>query len=56
MRAKKFGVPLSDTAKKEARAARFNIGDTTSTNNKSAASIKSAPVVRIFLTNKMFKK
>ncbi|XP_018394406.1 PREDICTED: SAP domain-containing ribonucleoprotein [Cyphomyrmex costatus] len=37
MRAKKFGVPLSETAKKEARLARFNINNQ---NNKSAASIK----------------
>ncbi|XP_001600780.1 SAP domain-containing ribonucleoprotein [Nasonia vitripennis] len=46
MRAKKFGVPLSETAKKEARAARFNITSDNTTNNssKSAASIKSAPV------------
>ncbi|XP_024868659.1 SAP domain-containing ribonucleoprotein [Temnothorax curvispinosus] len=37
MRAKKFGVPLSETAKKEARLARFNVNNQ---NNKSAASIK----------------
>ncbi|XP_020295015.1 SAP domain-containing ribonucleoprotein isoform X2 [Pseudomyrmex gracilis] len=37
MRAKKFGVPLSEAAKKEARLARFSINNQ---NNKSAASIK----------------
>lgn len=37
MRAKKFGVPLSESAKKEARLARFN---TNNQNNKSAASVK----------------
>lgn len=37
MRALKFGVPLSEAAKKEARSARFSIS---SQNNKSAASIK----------------
>ncbi|XP_011156513.1 SAP domain-containing ribonucleoprotein isoform X2 [Solenopsis invicta] len=37
MRAKKFGVPLSESAKKEARLARFNVNNQ---NNKSAASIK----------------
>ncbi|XP_014481557.1 PREDICTED: SAP domain-containing ribonucleoprotein [Dinoponera quadriceps] len=37
MRAKKFGVPLSEAAKKEARLARFNLNNQ---NNKSAASIK----------------
>ncbi|XP_011880491.1 PREDICTED: SAP domain-containing ribonucleoprotein [Vollenhovia emeryi] len=37
MRAKKFGVPLSEAAKKEARLARFNVNNQ---NNKSAASIK----------------
>jgi len=42
MRAKKFGMPLSEAAKKEARLARFNINNQ---NNKSAASIKT-PVVR----------
>ncbi|XP_011642654.1 SAP domain-containing ribonucleoprotein [Pogonomyrmex barbatus] len=36
MRAKKFGMPLSEAAKKEARLARFNSNQ----NNKSAASIK----------------
>ncbi|XP_023244969.1 SAP domain-containing ribonucleoprotein isoform X3 [Copidosoma floridanum] len=45
MRAKKFGVPLSDTSKKEARAARFNTGTKNSNNTgKSAASIKNTPV------------
>lgn len=43
MRAKKFGVPLSEAAKKEARLARFNVIN--NQNNKSAASIK-IPVVR----------
>ncbi|XP_008550682.1 SAP domain-containing ribonucleoprotein [Microplitis demolitor] len=38
MRAKKFGVPLSESAKKEARSARFN--SINNQNNKSAASIK----------------
>lgn len=38
MRAKKFGVTLNDTAKKEARSARFNLNN--KTNEKSAASIK----------------
>ncbi|KAH0953031.1 hypothetical protein HN011_000905 [Eciton burchellii] len=37
MRAKKFGMPLSEAAKKEARLARFNINNQ---NNKSAESIK----------------
>jgi len=37
MRAKKFGVPLSETAKKEARLARFTVNNQ---NNRSAASIK----------------
>ncbi|KYQ56260.1 SAP domain-containing ribonucleoprotein [Trachymyrmex zeteki] len=37
MRAKKFGMPLSEAAKKEARLARFNVNNQ---NNKSAASIK----------------
>ncbi|XP_029162323.1 uncharacterized protein LOC114933907 [Nylanderia fulva] len=37
MRAKKFGMPLTEAAKKEARLARFNINNQ---NNKSAASIK----------------
>lgn len=46
MRAKKFGVPLTDAAKKEARAARFGItADSNSSNNRSAASIKSSTVV-----------
>ncbi|XP_015603243.1 SAP domain-containing ribonucleoprotein isoform X1 [Cephus cinctus] len=36
MRAKKFGMPLSESAKKEARSARFN---TNNQNNKSAASV-----------------
>ncbi|KAL0133476.1 hypothetical protein PUN28_000903 [Cardiocondyla obscurior] len=44
MRAKKFGVPLSETAKKEARLARFNVNNQ---NNKSAASIKT-PVPTTF--------
>lgn len=48
MRAKKFGVALSETAKKEARAARFKITSnnsvTSNSNSKSAASIKSTPV------------
>ncbi|XP_058793434.1 SAP domain-containing ribonucleoprotein [Phymastichus coffea] len=46
LRAKKFGVPLTDSAKKEARAARFNItaNSNTTTNSKSAASIKSGIV------------
>lgn len=60
MRAKKFGVPLSDTAKKEARAARFNITSDTAENgnkSKSAASIKNSQVVRFFmiLSYKMLK-
>lgn len=42
MRAKKFGVPLSESAKKEARLARFNVNNQ---NHRSAASIKT-PVVR----------
>lgn len=42
MRAKKFGMPLSEAAKKEARLARFNVNNQ---NHKSAASIKT-PVVR----------
>lgn len=46
MRAKKFGVPLSEAAKKEARLARFNVNNQ---NNKSAASIKT-PVVRTHCT------
>lgn len=37
MRAKKFGVPLSEAAKKEVRSARFSINNQ---NNKSAASVK----------------
>ncbi|KAG8039748.1 hypothetical protein G9C98_000477 [Cotesia typhae] len=37
MRAKKFGVPLSESAKKEARSARFN---SSNQSDKSAASIK----------------
>ncbi|KZC12259.1 SAP domain-containing ribonucleoprotein [Dufourea novaeangliae] len=37
MRAKKFGVPLSEAAKKVARSARFSINNQ---NNKSAASVK----------------
>nr|XP_033338936.1 SAP domain-containing ribonucleoprotein isoform X1 [Megalopta genalis] len=37
MRAKKFGMPLSEAAKKEARSARFSINNQ---NNKSAASVK----------------
>lgn len=45
MRAKKFGMPLSEAAKKEARLARFN---TNNQNDKSAASIKT-PVVRNLL-------
>jgi hypothetical protein len=48
MRAKKFGVILSENAKKEARAARFKITSNTAhsiNNTKSAASIKSTPVV-----------
>lgn len=43
MRAKKFGVPLSESAKKEARSARFN---SSNQSDKSAASIK-IPVVSI---------
>ena len=43
MRAKKFGMPLSETAKKEARSARFN---SNLQNNKSSASIKT-PVVSL---------
>lgn len=47
MRARKFGVPLSEAAKKEVRAARFNISSNqNTTNNSSAASIKNAIVVR----------
>ncbi|XP_011308809.1 SAP domain-containing ribonucleoprotein isoform X2 [Fopius arisanus] len=38
MRAKKFGVPLSDSAKKEARSARFNSEN--QSNGKSSASVK----------------
>ncbi|KAK0081159.1 hypothetical protein PV325_012685 [Microctonus aethiopoides] len=38
MRAKKFGVPLSDAAKKEVRAARFESNN--QSNGKSAASVK----------------
>lgn len=45
MRAKKFGVPLSDAAKKEVRAARFESNN--QSNGKSAASVKT-PVVNIF--------
>lgn len=37
MRAKKFGLPLSEAAKKEVRSARFSINNQ---NNKSAASVK----------------
>ncbi|XP_017760013.1 PREDICTED: SAP domain-containing ribonucleoprotein isoform X2 [Eufriesea mexicana] len=37
MRAKKFGLPLSEAAKKEARSERFSIDNQ---NNKSAASVK----------------
>ncbi|XP_076753997.1 SAP domain-containing ribonucleoprotein isoform X2 [Xylocopa sonorina] len=37
MRAKKFGLPLSEAAKKEARSARFSINNQ---NNRSAASVK----------------
>ncbi|KAK2576679.1 hypothetical protein KPH14_005340 [Odynerus spinipes] len=37
MRAKKFGLPLSESAKKEARSARFSVNNQ---NNKSAASVK----------------
>ena len=51
MRAKKFGVPLSETAKKEARAARFNITSENkngTTTNGSAASIKNSKVVIFF--------
>lgn len=49
MRAKKFGVPLTDAAKKEARAARFGITDSNNTSNsRSAASIKSSTVVSFF--------
>lgn len=50
MRAKKFGVPLSDSAKKEARAARFNItsNNGTTASSKSAASIKSSTVETSF--------
>lgn len=44
MRAKKFGMPLSEAAKKEARLARFN---TNNQNDKSAASIKT-PVPTTF--------
>lgn len=43
MRTKKFGLPLSEAAKKEARSARFSINNQ---NNKSAASVKT-PVVYI---------
>lgn len=39
MRAKKFGVPLSEAAKKEARLARFNVNNQ-NISYKSAASIK----------------
>lgn len=45
MRAKKFGLPLSEAAKKEARSARFSINNQ---NSKSAASVKT-PVVYIFI-------
>ncbi|XP_011494890.1 PREDICTED: SAP domain-containing ribonucleoprotein [Ceratosolen solmsi marchali] len=47
MRAKKFGVILSENAKKEARAARFKMASNNTANlinTKSAASIKSTPV------------
>ncbi|XP_076164199.1 SAP domain-containing ribonucleoprotein isoform X2 [Ptiloglossa arizonensis] len=37
MRAKKFGLPLSEAARKEVRSARFSINNQ---NNKSAASVK----------------
>lgn len=43
MRAKKFGVTLNDTAKKEARSARFNLNN--KTNEKSAASVKTPVVI-----------
>ncbi|XP_078050123.1 SAP domain-containing ribonucleoprotein isoform X3 [Augochlora pura] len=43
MRAKKFGMPLSEAAKKEARSARFSINNQ---NNKSAASVKT-PVAEL---------
>lgn len=49
MRAKKFGVPLSESAKKEARSARFNAN---SQNNKSAASIN----VPVHTTYEVLKK
>lgn len=42
MRAKKFGLPLSESAKKEARSERFNVNNQ---NSKSSASVKT-PVVR----------
>lgn len=44
MRVKKFGLPLSESAKKEVRSARFSINNQ---NNRSAASVKT-PVVCIF--------
>lgn len=47
MRAKKFGVSLSETAKKEVRSARFNNND--QNNGKSAASVKTPVVIKLFL-------
>ncbi|XP_046743563.1 SAP domain-containing ribonucleoprotein [Diprion similis] len=49
MRAKKFGVPLSESAKKEARSARFN---SNTQNSKSAASIN----VPVHTTFEVLKK
>lgn len=49
MRAKKFGVPLTDSAKKEARLARFN-----SNNSKSADSVKT-PVVSLYFKIRIWK-
>lgn len=42
MRKRKFGLPLSESAKKLARAARFNMDDT---NSSSASSIKTTEVI-----------
>lgn len=41
MRAKKFGVPLPDEAKKAVRAERFGLSNNTSTKGKSVISIGS---------------
>ncbi|XP_043288614.1 SAP domain-containing ribonucleoprotein [Venturia canescens] len=49
MRAKKFGMPLSETAKKEARSARFNSNNQ---NSKSSASVKTP----VHVTYEVLKK